>query len=663
MDLLASVGGGQVLVWRNGGSGGNAHDALAGYTRFATFDNEHTAPPTSATWSKSEHPLLAATSKDCVTIHDRNGNVVDSVSPPELLPKDELIGAVLLPPHDRRLIYAGTHGHVNVYDRETRKDLESYEPADTRLSALAVSHDDQHAFLAVGTESGEIYVLDRTHGESSALNTPFDRQITTLSFAYVDLGILVAGSADGRVAFWNVHASTDPIATFAAHSDAVTGLQPSPINRIALVSCGLDGKMVMYDLKRPGIIRTHKYPHAFSALAFKHDGHSIALGTTRGEIAIIDLRRAATPVTFLTGHSPTEPVTSVQFYRPPETGGDVVTRPPESVVAAAAEAARAGAAYPPSIVTGRAPMQPRAGRNVHLEAFSPVRESSAGPPPAAAVPMSPPARARQMSASYAQQQQQHQQQQQQQQLPRPFSPMGLAELGLPEADRDTGLPLGTTGLIARPESFADAFNARVTEQRPPSRHGSPAMRRTSHTGSITPPGRRVPGAGDGVRFGRDLREVDAMDLDTATAALHLGSGSSSGTPRRVQSPGAQFLGASASRAMSPRAGGPPPMAAPAAFTLQVIAGAVEDALAGFRDQLHNAIQNLHLEVLRQFDDQRTDMAALVEQAAGVRELAEENRRLRAELERYRGHYGGAAGGGGAGGSGGTGGSGRGLGGM
>jgi len=62
---------------------------------------------------------------------------------------------------------------------------------------------------------------------------------------------------------------------------------------------------------------------------------------------------------------------------------------------------------------------------------------------------------------------------------------------------------------------------------------------------------------------------------------------------------------------------------------------VEEALQSFRASIHNDMQNIHLEILRQFHQQKLEMFELIKQSAPnqalldeLRELREENRRLR-----------------------------------
>jgi hypothetical protein len=135
------------------------------------------------------------------------------------------------------------------------------------------------------------------------------------------------------------------------------------------------------------------------------------------------------------------------------------------------------------------------------------------------------------------------------------------------------------------------------------------------------------------------------------------------SPRRPQSPGVTasipvfvpsittVAPSSPIRATSPQRGAPGhvygatltsyPVAVgtSAAFSTQFIENAVENSLASFRDSIRNNIQNVHLEIIRQFDMQRNDMECMIQQMVGVKEILEENRRLKADLAKFLGHYG------------------------
>ncbi|CAG8599154.1 23880_t:CDS:2 [Dentiscutata erythropus] len=72
------------------------------------------------------------------------------------------------------------------------------------------------------------------------------------------------------------------------------------------------------------------------------------------------------------------------------------------------------------------------------------------------------------------------------------------------------------------------------------------------------------------------------------------------------------------------------------FQLQVIKSAVDECLQEFRTSIRNDIQNMHLELLRQFHIQKTEMEMMFLKYCGeTLSLREELERLREENERLK----------------------------
>ncbi|KAI8350825.1 hypothetical protein B0O80DRAFT_457576 [Mortierella sp. GBAus27b] len=75
-------------------------------------------------------------------------------------------------------------------------------------------------------------------------------------------------------------------------------------------------------------------------------------------------------------------------------------------------------------------------------------------------------------------------------------------------------------------------------------------------------------------------------------------------------------------------------------TLQtkVLESVVEDCLMNFRAGIRNDIQNMHLELLRQFQIQKMEMEGMLKRYTDTKELREEVERLKEENERLRMNY-------------------------
>ena len=64
----------------------------------------------------------------------------------------------------------------------------------------------------------------------------------------------------------------------------------SPFNHLLLSSCGSDGKVKFYDIQAPKIVKTIDIEKYLTTMSFCPDGHTIAVGTDKGEVIIYDLK-------------------------------------------------------------------------------------------------------------------------------------------------------------------------------------------------------------------------------------------------------------------------------------------------------------------------------------------------------------------------------------
>ncbi|KNE55878.1 hypothetical protein AMAG_01745 [Allomyces macrogynus ATCC 38327] len=621
--------GGDVRIWkpnspsRRPSAASDTHDSTSThltYTLYSAFDNGQVAPPVYAAWSHSQdRPLLALTAKDRVTVHDPAGNPYMTIapSPDSFLRSDELIAAEFLN-EGRKVAMCGTHRLVQVYDLDRRAFVETWEPPTILApTAFAPSNDSGTAWLAVGNQGGDIYALYRPQQLVVQLTSPFHLRITRIAFSFYSASLMAVGCEDGRVALFDLEsASTDPLVTFHAHNEEVTGIGFSPLNKITLVSCSTDGTVALYDLVKTRILKTFSFPpHRITCMSYMHDGHTLALGTTHGDLVIVSLAKPTHPVqvtpTADTGHVP-----CVAFHRPSTvaTAADRrAPKPPKSAVVAAA--ARAPTA---DVEMADAPPQAQGG-TLDLAMFSPVTGDVPPPPPAAA------------DSSV------------------PLTPTRTA----PPRRRGSDIP-PETDIPRRTSSARDAA------RRPSLRSTAPPMTPVPEPGAAEPAApRRAAWVGDAEemmvvddvrprrsRDGSDqtvpppsgpLREPEpripssSRHAEPAAAASVVDSNVWTDRGPATSSP------APPSPTRATAAATAPPSAA--GFSQQVLDRTVRDALSDFQQLVRADIMNMHVELIRLFDEQRADLEAMVAEVAGVRAIAEENRRLRAEIDRLRGFYG------------------------
>jgi protein NEDD1 len=67
-------------------------------------------------------------------------------------------------------------------------------------------------------------------------------------------------------------------------------------------------------------------------------------------------------------------------------------------------------------------------------------------------------------------------------------------------------------------------------------------------------------------------------------------------------------------------------------------GVLDDMMGQFKEEVITQVQNLHLDMIRQFHNQQAEITQLLDRLSVQNQLLEENRKLREENERLRKMY-------------------------
>lgn len=71
---------------------------------------------------------------------------------------------------------------------------------------------------------------------------------------------------------------------------------------------------------------------------------------------------------------------------------------------------------------------------------------------------------------------------------------------------------------------------------------------------------------------------------------------------------------------------------------QLVRGVLEEMMQSFKSEINSQIQNLHLEMIRQFQLQQLELEVLFDRMSVRKEMIDEIKRLRDENERLRNMY-------------------------
>lgn len=86
------------------------------------------------------------------------------------------------------------------------------------------------------------------------------------------------------------------------HIGTVTGLSFSPVSKVFLCSCGLDGKAVFYDIEKKKLVTSIETNAPLTSVSFHHDGAQLLLGDADGRILLYNIRETSSPKFILSGN-------------------------------------------------------------------------------------------------------------------------------------------------------------------------------------------------------------------------------------------------------------------------------------------------------------------------------------------------------------------------
>lgn len=128
-------------------------------------------------------------------------------------------------------------------------------------------------------------------------------------------------SDDGALSLWDSNKKIRKHTFSDAHHAPAMDLSYSPLNHLLLGSCGLDKKLVLYDMNRKKFVRTVQADHPLTSMCFMADGMYICTGSSLGTLYKFDLRKTSEPLCEIQAHS-----TSIQklvlFTLPKKLIGD-----------------------------------------------------------------------------------------------------------------------------------------------------------------------------------------------------------------------------------------------------------------------------------------------------------------------------------------------------
>ncbi|NWV91097.1 NEDD1 protein, partial [Machaerirhynchus nigripectus] len=199
------------------------------------------------------------------------------------------------------IVSGGLDNTVNIWDLKSRKIYRSLKDHKDEVTCVAYNWND--GYIVSGSLSGEIILHSVTTNFSS---TPFgygSRQpIRHLKYSSFKKSLLGTVSDSGNVTLWDVN-SQNPYHNFEnTHKAPASEICFSPVNKLLLVTVGLDKRIILYDTLSKKLLTTIVADFPLTTVDFMPDGTTLAIGCSRGKIWQYDLRQLTSPVKTVIAH-------------------------------------------------------------------------------------------------------------------------------------------------------------------------------------------------------------------------------------------------------------------------------------------------------------------------------------------------------------------------
>ncbi|KAG9306704.1 hypothetical protein G9A89_004251 [Geosiphon pyriformis] len=263
-------------------------------------------------WSQDHKHLAVVGNEGGISIHDQNGTRLHSI--PLNVTEESVyptINALRFASKSRYILFGGTDKDVHIWDREQQAYADPLQGHRSTITSLDLNLDEN--LVASSNSGGNIIVHNRRQASSNNLIVLTSQPINILEYSYYKPGLLAAGGDDCHLRLWDTSASTTALQTFEnVHHQSIKGIAFSPQNSSLMCSSGLDKRIVLYDVGKKVSLKTLYTDSPLTTLAFKPDGFTLAAGTMQGDIIVYDLRSLSKPMGLLLG-TEHHPIQSLHF--------------------------------------------------------------------------------------------------------------------------------------------------------------------------------------------------------------------------------------------------------------------------------------------------------------------------------------------------------------
>ncbi|EFJ13106.1 hypothetical protein SELMODRAFT_424865 [Selaginella moellendorffii] len=215
----------------------------------------------------------------------------------------------------RYLCSGGTAKVVRIWDLQRKRCIKWLKGHADTITSVMYNCKDEH--VASASVAGDLILHNLASGSRIAeLKDPHRQVLRVLEFSRLSRHLLVTSGDDGSVHFWETTGRSPKISWIKQHLAPTTGVCFSPPNDKVVASVGLDKKLYIFDVgvKRP--VHSVACETPYSSAAFRDDGVILAAGTNDGRVVFYDIRGGKPqPSMALRAYGASKAVTSLSWQR------------------------------------------------------------------------------------------------------------------------------------------------------------------------------------------------------------------------------------------------------------------------------------------------------------------------------------------------------------
>eukprot|EP00026_Physarum_polycephalum_P003070 Phypoly_transcript_03079.p1 GENE.Phypoly_transcript_03079~~Phypoly_transcript_03079.p1 ORF type:complete len:801 (+),score=173.70 Phypoly_transcript_03079:95-2497(+) len=283
--------------------------------------NPHSKPVTSLCWSANNQALISGSSDGTLSVSFRGAPVIS-------LEGNGMgsINSVTCSSTSKLLASGDENGSVFVWDLKSKDLVKTFRVSQLSQStsmATCVQFNASDSHIAAGSSDGDVVLYSMTTNQIVAnFQIPDYKEsgVRDLKYSPFMRHILAVCSDDGGVHMWDTHTRKLHTTFPQQHNAPASAIVFSPANKLLLGSCGLDKKILFYDINEKKVLKVIPTDSPLNCLGFMEDGITLAAGDTKGKILVYDLRAGSTPLHTLQAHTP-YPVNAIRFQHLNRSGG------------------------------------------------------------------------------------------------------------------------------------------------------------------------------------------------------------------------------------------------------------------------------------------------------------------------------------------------------